>query len=127
MRTSELKGGGDVTIPSQHMFSLTIVFLFTSTLADALHSMDVSRYPDSLTSYPRSPCHVPPARVLVCFLSILRVSSYLYYYGLSTHRRLLTCLLFPLLCCQLVYLCFLTYASPFVARRLVSRLVISGF
>ena len=42
---------------------LTIVFLFTSTLADALRSMDVSR--DSQTRLSRSPCHVPLARVLV--------------------------------------------------------------
>ena len=54
------------------------------------------------------PCHVPPARVLVRFLPILRVPSYLYLYcyGLSTRRRLLVCLPFPLLCCRLVSLCF---------------------
>ena len=34
---------------------LTIVF--TSTLADALRSMDVSHYPDSLTPYPRITRH----------------------------------------------------------------------
>ena len=53
-------------------------FLYMSTLADAMRSMDVSRSPDSLISYPRSPYHVPPARVLVCFLSVLRVLPYVY-------------------------------------------------
>ena len=38
-----------------------------------MRSMDVSRSPDSLISYPRFPYHVPPARVFVCFLSISRV------------------------------------------------------
>ena len=77
-------------------------FLFTSMLVDALRSMDVSRYPDSLTLYPRLPYHAPPARVLICFLSVLRVSSYSYRYGLSTRLRLLACLPFPFLCCRLV-------------------------
>ena len=44
-----------------------------STLADALRSMDVSRSPDSLVSYPRFPCHMPPARVLERFRSVSRV------------------------------------------------------
>ena len=119
-------------------------FLFTSMLADALRSMDVSRYPDSLTSYPRLPYHAPLARVLICFLSVLHVSSYLYCYGLSTRLRLLACLPFPLLYCRLVHLHFslmpssfrlvdssmltiTAYAFPFVVYRLVSRFVILGF
>ena len=122
---------------------LTVVFLFTSMLADTLRSMDVSRSPDPLISYPRFPYHVPPAHVLVRFRSILRVSSYLYRCGLSTRLRLLVCLPFPLLCCRLVHLRFpltffsfclvdlsmltiTAYAFPFVVRRLVSHLVISG-
>ena len=96
MRTSELKGGGDVTIPSQWLFFTDNCFLFTSMLVDTLCSMDVLYSPDSVTSYPRFPGHMPLARVLVCFLSGLRVSSYLYRYGLTTRMftfRVYVCLL----------------------------------
>ena len=47
------------------MFYSDNCFSFTSTLADAMCSMDVSRSPDSLVSHLRFPYHVPPARVLV--------------------------------------------------------------
>ena len=85
MRTSELKGGGDVTIPSERLFSLTM-FFFTSMLADALRSMDVSHSPDSLILYSRFPYHVPPARVLVC--SRFRLACFLTCTVLD--RRLVT-------------------------------------
>ena len=39
-----------------------------------MRSMDVSRYPDSLISYPRFPYHVPPACVLVRSCSFSCVS-----------------------------------------------------
>ena len=42
------------------------LFSFTSTLADAMCSMDVSRSPDSLISYSRFPCHAQLAHALVC-------------------------------------------------------------
>ena len=84
-------------IPSQWLFFTDSCFSFTSTLVDTLCSMDVSQL-----AYLVSPYHVPPARVLMRFLSILRVSSYLYHYGLST--RTLT---------------FLTYVFLFSSRRLV--------
>ena len=65
-------------------------FSFTSTLADAMRSMDVSRSPDSLISYSHFPHHVPPAHVLIrfpfhftCFLTCTNmdcrlISSYLF-------------------------------------------------
>ena len=53
-----------VTISSCHDYSDNC-FLFTSTLADAMCSMDVSRSLDLLTSYSHFPYHVPPVRVLV--------------------------------------------------------------
>ena len=76
-----------------------------STLADALRSMDVSRSPDSLTMYPRFPYHVPPVHVLVCPLSVLRISPcmYLYCFGLTTRLWLLVCFTFLLLSHRLVY------------------------
>ena len=85
--------------------SITMIFFtdncFMSTLADTLCSMDVSRSPDSLTSYPCFPYHMPLARVLVrshsrltCFL-LLDTRTY-------TDTRLVTGYLFdsrfPFLC-----------------------------
>ena len=91
---------------SSHMFYSDNCFSFTSTLADAMCSMDVSRSPDSLILYPRFPYHVPPARVLVrshfCFMCFLTFTKC----GLSTRRRLLVCFPFLLLSCRFVYLCF---------------------
>ena len=55
-----------VTISSCHDYSDNC-FSFTSTLADAMRSMDVSRSLDSLLSHPRFPYRVPSARVLVRF------------------------------------------------------------
>ena len=81
-------------------------FSFTSTLTDAMRSMDVSRSSDSLISYPRFLYHMPPACVLVRFPFPLRVFSYLYEYGLSTRLRLLVCFTFPFESCQLVHLRF---------------------
>ena len=94
-------------------------FLFTSMLMDALRSMDVSRYPDSLTSYPCFPYHVPLARVLVCSRSRL-MCFLLYQYGLSTRLWSLACFPFLLLCCRLVHLHF-----SFMSLRLSHRLVCS--
>ena len=75
-------------------------------------SMDVSRSPDSLISCPRFPYHMPPARVLVCFLSVSRVLLYLYEYGLSTRLWLLVCFTFLLLSRRLVHLRFLLMPFP---------------
>ena len=116
MRTSELRGGGDVTI-SSHMFYSDNYFSSMSTLADAMRSMDMSCSPDSLISYPHFPYHVPPARVLVRFLYVLRVLPYVY--GLSTCPRLLVCFTFLLLSRQLVHLRFLLMLFPFMFGRLV--------
>ena len=52
-------------------------FSFMNTLADTLCSMDVSRSPDSLTSYPHFMYHVPPARILVRSRSHLTCSPLL--------------------------------------------------
>ena len=54
---------------SSHRYLSDNCFLFPSTLADAMRSMDMSRSLDSLILYPRFLYHVPPARVLVRFLS----------------------------------------------------------
>ena len=82
MRTSELKGGVMLRFHRSIIFTDSC-FSFTSTLADAMRSMDVSRSPDSLISYPRLPYHVPLARVLVrsrscltCFLLLVPVYRY---------------------------------------------------
>ena len=78
-------------------------FSFTSTLADAMRSMDVSCSPDSLTSYSRFPYHVPPAHVLVRFPFCFTCFLYLYEYGLMTRLQLLVCSSFLLLSRRLVY------------------------
>ena len=99
-------------------------FLYTSTLADAMRSMDMSRSPDSLISYPRITCHrlvysyapVPVSRVsLTCTNADCRlVSSYLS----------IPCFSFCLIDSSM--LTITAYAFPFVVCRLVSHLVISG-
>ena len=81
-------------------------FSFMSTLADAMHSMDVScafRTRLSRTPASRITCH----RLMYSYVSVpFHVSLYLYQYGLLTRLRLLVCFTFPLLSCRLVYLCF---------------------
>ena len=73
-------------------------FSFTSTLTDAMCSMDMSCSLDSLTSHSRSPYHVPPARVLVrfpfrfmCFLTCTNMD-----WRLVSLRFLITCIFFRL-------------------------------
>ena len=63
-----------VTIPSQRLFSLTIVFFYEYAHGRYALNGCVTCSPDSPISYSRFLYHVPPARVLVCFLSVLRVS-----------------------------------------------------
>ena len=118
-------------------------FPFTSTLADAMRSMDVSRSPDSLTSHIRFPCHVPLARVLVCSLSVSRVSltctnvdcrlvpGYLFVSRFpfrlvdsSTYIFSLMPFFFRLIDSSM--LTVTAYTFPFVVCRLISHLVISG-
>ena len=58
MRTSELKGGGDVTIPSQHIFSLTIVLFYEYTRGRFTLN---GRVTFSGLAYPRVPISVSRA------------------------------------------------------------------
>ena len=88
-------------------------FSFMSTLADAMRSMDVSRSPDSLTLYPHSSYHVPPAHVLVCF-----------------HSRFTCSLTCTSMDCRLVSLHFLIMSFSFClvdSSAYVSRLCLSSF
>ena len=85
--------------------------------------------PDSLISYPHFLYHVPPARVLVCFLSVLRVFPYVYVCTNMDCRLVpsyLSVSRFLLLSHQLVRLRFSLMPFPFMSGRLVCRLVISG-
>ena len=117
-------------------------------LTDAMRSMDVSHSPESLTSYPRFPYHVPLARVLVRSRSRLTCSLLLdtctftdarLVIGYSSVSRFSFCvddsydydlrLRFSLTTffCRLVNSSMLTitaYAFSFLVCRLVSRLVI---
>ena len=87
-------------------------------LADAMRSMDVSHSLDSLISYPRLPYHVPPARVLIRFLSVSRVSLLVRIWIVDSSPD--TCLSsvspFVLSTCTLT---FLAYVFLFSSRRLV--------
>ena len=62
-------------ILSQHLFSLTIVFFYKYARGCFALNGHVTYSPDSLISYSRFLYHVPPARELVHFLFVLRVSS----------------------------------------------------
>ena len=79
-------------------------FLFTSTLADALRSMDVSHV--LRTRLSRTPVSCATGSCTRTFPSLFHVFSYLYKYGLSTHLRLLVLSPFPFYVCRLVHLCF---------------------
>ena len=86
-------------------------FLFTSTLADAMRSMDVSRSPDSLISLSPLPVSRATGSCTRTFPSHFTCLSYLYKYGLSTRLPLLVCFTILLLSHQLIYaycycLCF---------------------
>ena len=96
----------DVTISSHRDLSDNC-FLFTSTLADTMRSVDMSRSLDSLISYPRFPYHM---------------FSYLYEYGLLTRLRLLIYSMFLLLCCRLVsgYLFFSVSLLVFVDSSMLT-------
>ena len=61
-------------IPSQHLFSLTIVFFYEYARGRYALNGRVTCSPDSPILYSHFLYHVPPARVLVCFLSVLHVS-----------------------------------------------------
>ena len=121
MRTSELKGGGNVTI-SSHMFYSDNCFSFTSTLADALHSMDVSRVLRTrLSRIPASriTCH----RLVYSYVPVpvLRVSPYvllvlLWIVDLSPVTCLSPVSPFMLSTCTLT---FLAYDFLLLTRRLV--------
>ena len=102
----DMQWASSVTISSQRVFSLTIVFFYEYACGRSALNGRVTCSPDSLISYPRSLYHVPPARVLIrshsrfmCFLTVTG-------YGLSTHRRILVCFPFLLLSRRLVCLCF---------------------
>ena len=100
------------------IISLTIVF--TSTLADAMRSMDVSRSPDSLISYSRVPVSRATGSCTHTFPFPFHVFSYVYQYGLLTCLRLLVCVPFLLLFCRLVRLRF--SLMPFSFRLVDSSL-----
>ena len=93
-------------------------FSFTSTLADTLCSMDMSHSPDSVTSHSRFPYHVPPARVLVRFLSVSRVSLLVRIWIVDSSPD--TCLssVSPFVLSTHT-LTFLAYVFLFLSRRLV--------
>ena len=125
-----------------HVIFTDNCFSFTSTLADTLCSMDVSRYPDSLNLSSRITCH----RLVYSYVPVpvLRVSLYLtlYQYGLSTRHRLpmhfpsssfvlltrhrlpMYFLSSPFCLIDSSMLTITAYAFPFIVCRLVSRLVI---
>ena len=76
-----------VTILSQRLLSLTIVFLYK--YARGCYALNGRvMFPDSLISDSCLPYHVPPAWVLVRFLSVFTCFPYLYKCGPTT--RLLT-------------------------------------
>ena len=94
-------------------------FSFTSTLADALCSMDMSCYLDSLTLCPRYPYHVPLARVLV------RSCSRLLCFLLLDTCTFMDCRLVP---GYLFVPCFsfcVDDSSPYISRLRVSPFVSS--
>ena len=107
-------------------------FSFTSTLADTMRSMDVSRSPDSLTLYSPFPISRATSSCTRTFPFLFHVFSYLYQYGLST--RLLTSLAYAclLLFCQLVSLrllltlvsfCFIDSSLAYLLRTVDSSVV----
>ena len=109
-------------------FVLTIVFFYEYAHRCYVLNGRVTCSPDSLTLYSRSPCHVPPVRVLVRFLSGLRVSSYLLLVLFwLVDSSPVTCS-FPIspFVLSARTLTFLAYVFLLLLRRLVSRLVISG-
>ena len=135
MRTSELQGGGDVTIPSQHVFSLTIVFFLRvrSRMLCAQWTCRILRTRLSHTPVSRVMCHrlvysyvpIPVSRVSLpvqmwtvdsspatClssdspFVLLTRTLMFLAYVFLPSTR-------------QLVYLRFLVYVFLPLSCRLV--------
>ena len=106
------------------MFYSDNCFSFTSTLADAMRSMDVSRSPDPDTLHPCFLYHVPPARVLVRFLSHFMCFPYLYQCSSSTRYQLLVYSPFSFLARRLVCLRFSLMSLSF---RLVDSSPISLF
>ena len=96
-------------------------FSFTSMLADAMRSMDVSCSPASLVSCSHFLYHVPPARVLVrfpfrfkCCLTCMNVDCRLV-------SGYLFSLCFPFMFCRLVHLCF--WLMPFSLCSLSTHLL----
>ena len=145
MRTSKLKGGGDVTIPSHMLFPLTIVFLLRVCSRTLCAQWTCHITWTRLLSVPtiRITCH----RLVYSYIPVpvLHVSFYLTLVRLwIVDSSPVTCLspvspfvlmtrlltfpayVFLLSSRRLMHLRFLAYAFPLLTRRLVSVLTVTA-